>query len=111
MQYVADPKSGNNLSVLGFGCMRFPRDKEKTEQLIVTAVDAGVNYFDTAYIYGSSEAALGEILYKNSIREKVYIATKLPQHIEIPQSLAAVKKRMEPFWFGPAIRLLQKFSS
>ena len=84
MQYRDDTHSGNQLSVLGFGCMRFPRkngriDMEKTEQLLVRAYEKGVNYFDTAYIYGGSEEALGEILEKNAIREKIYIATKLPQ--------------------------------
>ena len=78
MQYITDPKSGNELSILGFGCMRFPRDKTKTEQLILTAVDAGVNYFDTAYIYPGSETTLGEIIYKNGLREKIRLATKLP---------------------------------
>jgi len=78
MQYVTDPKTGNELSILGFGCMRFPRDREKTEQLIVSAVGAGVNYFDTAYVYGNSEVTLGEIIRKNGLRDKIYLATKLP---------------------------------
>jgi predicted aldo/keto reductase-like oxidoreductase len=84
MQYRIDPKSGNRLSVLGFGCMRFPRERvtridlEKTERLILSAMDRGVNYFDTAYIYGGSEAALGEILHRNGAREKIFLATKLP---------------------------------
>jgi predicted aldo/keto reductase-like oxidoreductase len=84
MQYKINSKSGDSLSVLGFGCMRFPRgltaqiDMEKTEKLILAAVERGVNYFDTAYIYGGSEVALGEILHKNSLREKIFLATKLP---------------------------------
>jgi predicted aldo/keto reductase-like oxidoreductase len=84
MQYKIDSKSGDSLSILGFGCMRFPRgfaaqiDTEKTEKLIVSAVDRGVNYFDTAYMYGGSEAVLGEILHKNELREKIFLATKLP---------------------------------
>ncbi|GHV88335.1 aldo/keto reductase [Spirochaetia bacterium] len=84
MQFRTDTKSGNQLSVLGFGCMRFPRnrlgaiDMQKTEWLIMEAINAGVNYFDTAYIYGGSEDALGTILEKNKARDKVYIATKLP---------------------------------
>jgi uncharacterized protein len=83
MQYRIDPKSGNKLSILGFGCMRFPRslgqiDINKTEVLILDAITRGVNYFDTAYVYGGSEAALGAILHKNDVRDKVYIATKLP---------------------------------
>lgn len=83
MQYRMDGKSGNKLSALGFGCMRFPRkgpliDLEKTERLVMQAVAGGVNYFDTAYIYVGSEEALGSVLEKNRIREKVFIATKLP---------------------------------
>jgi predicted aldo/keto reductase-like oxidoreductase len=84
MEYRLDPKSQNKLSVLGFGCMRFPRgltaqiDMEKTEKLIVSAIDCGVNYFDTAYIYGDSEPALGKILRKNNVRDKIFLATKLP---------------------------------
>ena len=83
MQYRIDKKSGNQLSILGFGCMRFPRnltqiDLNRSEQLIVRAVQEGVNYFDTAYAYGGSEIVLGQILAKNNLREKVFIATKLP---------------------------------
>ena len=85
MNYRED-KYGNRLSILGFGCMRFPRkvgatDMEKTEHQIMTAIKNGVNYFDTAYIYPGSEAALGEILEKNGVRDQVYIATKLPHYL------------------------------
>ena len=85
MNYRKD-KYGNDLSVLGFGCMRFPRkngriDMEETEREILCAIENGVNYFDTAYIYPGSEAALGEILSKNQVRQKVYIATKLPHYL------------------------------
>ena len=85
MQYRKD-KAGNQLSVLGFGCMRFPKkgaaiDMEETEREIMEAYHAGINYFDTAYVYGGSEAALGEILEKNGIRDKVNVATKLPQYL------------------------------
>ena len=83
MQYRTDKKSGNKLSVLGYGCMRFPGilgsiDMRKTEELVMRAIDGGINYFDTAWIYPGSEDALGTILEKNKVREKVYIATKLP---------------------------------
>jgi predicted aldo/keto reductase-like oxidoreductase len=83
MQFREDTVSGNRLSVLGFGCMRFPRsfgviDMQKTENLIMEAVRGGVNYFDTAYIYPGSEEALGTILEKNRVRDKVFIASKLP---------------------------------
>jgi predicted aldo/keto reductase-like oxidoreductase len=84
MQYRMDKKSGNSLSILGFGCMRFPRknikqiDLDKTEQLIVKAVQNGINYFDTAYVYGGSEDILGQIIQKNNLRNKIFLATKLP---------------------------------
>ena len=85
MQYRKD-KYGNDISALGFGCMRFRRngpaiDMAEAEKEILAAIESGVNYFDTAYIYPGSEAALGEILAKNGIREKVKIATKLPHYL------------------------------
>ncbi|MBR3436124.1 MAG: aldo/keto reductase [Lachnospiraceae bacterium] len=85
MQYRKD-KNGRDLSVLGFGCMRFTRkgtalDLEKAEQEIMAAFRAGVNYYDTAYIYPGSEALLGTVLERNGIRDRVYIATKLPQYL------------------------------
>lgn len=85
MKYRKD-KYGNKLSILGFGCMRFPRkmgmiDMEETEKEIMAAYNAGVNYYDTAYIYPGSEAAIGEIFKKNNIRNKVHIATKLPHYL------------------------------
>ncbi len=85
MNYRTD-RYGNQLSILGFGCMRFKNklgiiDMAETEKQIMAAFEGGVNYFDTAYIYPGSEAALGEILEKNGIRDKVYIATKLPHYL------------------------------
>ena len=74
MNYRLD-KYGNKLSILGFGCMRFQRKQGKidmalAEQQIMAAYKGGVNYYDTAYIYPGSEAAIGEIFEKNGIREK-----------------------------------------
>ena len=85
MNYRSD-KYGNQISILGYGCMRFPKNAGKinlkdTERQILTAIHEGVNYFDTAYIYPGSEAALGEILEKNVVRNQVYIATKLPHYL------------------------------
>ncbi|MBE6960985.1 MAG: aldo/keto reductase [Ruminococcaceae bacterium] len=85
MKYRQD-KYGNPISALGFGCMRFPQnmgkiDLEETEREIMMAYQAGVNYFDTAYVYPGSEAALGEILEKNGIRDCINIATKLPHYL------------------------------
>ncbi len=77
---------GGDISLLGYGCMRFTKngtsiDLDKAEKEILTAYNNGVNYYDTAYIYPGSEVALGEILKRNNIREKVQIATKLPQYL------------------------------
>ena len=85
MNYRQD-RHGEEISILGYGCMRFSRkgagvDVDKTEQELMAAFRAGVNYFDTAYIYPGSEAALGEILERNGIRDQVRIATKLPQYL------------------------------
>ena len=85
MQYRRD-KYGNELSILGYGCMRFTKkgnktDIDKAEREILAAYAAGVNYYDTAYIYGDSEAVIGEIFERNHMREKIHIATKLPQYM------------------------------
>ena len=85
MNYRND-RYGNPLSILGFGCLRFAKngskiDMEATERQIMAAIREGVNYFDTAYVYGGSEAALGEILEKNNVRKDIYIATKLPHYL------------------------------
>ena len=55
MEYRLD-KYNNKVSILGYGCMRFTQkagkiDIKKAEQEIMTAYNAGVNYYDTAYIY------------------------------------------------------------
>lgn len=94
MRYKKLGNTDIEISVLGFGCMRFPMiktdkgddvDREKTYALIRKAFCLGVNHFDTAYFYcgGHSENALGEAL--KGIRHRVYVSTKLPSsHIEKP---------------------------
>lgn len=72
-------------SLLGFGCMRFPTDKEgkideaKAQEMIDMAMASGVNYYDTAYPYhdGQSEPFMGKALKKYD-RGSFYLATKLP---------------------------------
>ncbi len=89
MKYNINPRNGDKLSALGFGCMRFSGDsivtsfsgffdQKKVEQLVLTAIEHGINYFDTAYVYTGSEEALGNIFEKNHLRDKVYLATKMP---------------------------------
>lgn len=85
MKYRKD-KYGNDISILGFGCMRFTKkggsiDFDKAEKEIMEAYKQGINYFDTAYIYPGSEALIGSIFEKNKIRDKIYIATKLPHYM------------------------------
>ena len=97
MQYRND-RYGNPISQLGFGCMRFARkgaaiDYAEVEQEILRAAEAGINYFDTAYIYPGSEETLGKVLAENGLREKVHIATKLPQYIM--RSRKAVEKTFQ----------------
>lgn len=77
-------KNGDELSILGFGCMRFPMkdnsiDEARSIAMLREAIEQGINYFDTAYFYnnGKSETLLGEAL-SGGYREKVKIATKLP---------------------------------
>lgn len=78
-----------DVSVLGLGCMRLPTknvdgkniiDEDKFTEMVQYSYDNGVNYFDTAYMYheGTSENYLGRVLNKLGIREKVYVADKLP---------------------------------
>lgn len=77
-------KNRDSLSILGFGCMRFPTrrgsiDVDRSVALLRDAAAKGVNYFDTAYFYngGKSEVLLGNAL-SGGLRDKVKIADKLP---------------------------------
>lgn len=80
MNYRVNPKNNDKLSILGFGCMRFVKDEKEVEKQIIYAIENGVNYFDTAYIYPNSEAVLGGVLAKG-YRDKVKIATKMPPYL------------------------------
>lgn len=82
MQYREMGKTGDPVSILGYGCMRFPKvngkiDEDRTRKQIISAIERGVNYFDTAYMYPNSETVLGNIL-SDGYREKVMIASKIP---------------------------------
>lgn len=90
MTYRTNPKTGEKVSILGYGCMRWPDldggagrsdadlDQETINLLVDFAIAHGVNYFDTspAYCKGRSEAATGIALSRHP-REKFFIATKL----------------------------------
>ena len=85
MQYRKIQKNGDELSSLGFGAMRLPMkngkiDRDKARELIYYGIDNGINFIDTAYLYGDSESFLGEVL-QGEYGDKVKICTKLPSII------------------------------
>lgn len=85
MEYRLD-KYGNKVSQLGFGCMRFAKkgnsiDYNMAKEQVKLAIDNGINYFDTAYIYPGSEETVGRIIEELGCRKDINIATKLPQYM------------------------------
>ena len=103
MTYRKNPKTGENISILGYGCMRWPTkpvengeegedeiDQEAVNRLVDTALEHGVNYFDTspAYCKGKSEGATGTALSRHP-RHSYYIATKLSNFAPQTQSREA----------------------
>lgn len=95
MTYRTNPSTGDKVSLLGYGCMRWPFietpeeddeeviDQEAVNRLIDHAIEHGVNYFDTspAYCRGQSEKATGIALSRHP-RDKYFIATKLSNFAE-----------------------------
>ena len=82
MQYRVIQKTGDEISPLGYGAMRLPLkngkiDRIKAKELIYHAIDNGVNFIDTAFLYGDSESFLGEVI-QGEYKDKVKICTKLP---------------------------------
>lgn len=112
MTYRINHNTGDKVSLLGYGCMRWPLrknnkgedeiDQDAVNQLIDYAIEHGVNYFDTApvYVRGWSEKATG-IALKRHPRDKFFIATKLSTQQNNPQlrtlqgSIAMYRKSME----------------
>ncbi len=90
MTYRTNPTSGDKVSILGYGCMRWPTvvggskadkdeiDQEAVNNLVDTAIAHGVNYFDTSPVYcqGQSEHATGVALSRHP-RDSYFIATKM----------------------------------
>jgi len=106
MTYRTDPKSGDRVSVLGYGCMRWQMkkdengkdviDQDSVNELVDYALAHGVNYFDSSpvYLQGQSEAASGLALSRHP-RESHYIATKLSNFSE--NSMLMYRKSFENF--------------
>ena len=100
MTYRTNPKTGEKVSLLGYGCMRWPTiptadgseeviDQEEVNRLIDYALGHGVNYFDTAppYLKGQSEHATGIALSRHP-RNSYFIATKMSNQAFAGQGLS-----------------------
>lgn len=96
MTYRIQHKSGEKISLLGFGMMRLPVDQKKVDELVDYAMAHGVNYYDTAPIYlaGKSEALTGNALSRYP-REKYYVATKMSNFYPEAQTFDGAKKMYE----------------
>lgn len=108
MEFRINPHTGDRVSLLGYGCMRWPLrknangedevDQDTVNELVDYAIAHGVNYFDTApvYIRGWSEASTG-IALKRHPREKFFIATKASNHrgpYELSECIEMYRKSM-----------------
>ena len=74
-------KLGETVGLLGLGCMRFPErdghlDQDAVNEMIDYAIAHGINYFDSAPLYGESEEVTGRALCRHP-RESYFIATKM----------------------------------
>ena len=83
MQYRTNPRNGDRISALGLGCMRLPGppgrpDPRQARDIVSRAVERGINYLDTAYLYPGNEGCVGTALEELRLRDQVLIATKLP---------------------------------
>jgi len=75
---VSKPGTQNGPAFLGFGCMRLPREESTVIQMTDAYLEAGFNYFDTAYVYEGSEEMLSKALVARHPRESYMIADKIP---------------------------------
>ena len=108
MTYRTNPHTGDKVSLLGYGCMRWPMkkdengkdivDQEKVNELVDYAIEHGVNFFDTApvYLQGQSETAMG-IALKRHPRDKFFIATKMsnPKIPDFKQSVEMYRNSLK----------------
>jgi predicted aldo/keto reductase-like oxidoreductase len=77
MEYTMLGKTNLQVSRFGLGCMRFPEKKADAIGMVRYAIDHGVNYLDTAYVYQDSEVITGEAL-RDGYRNRIILTTKSP---------------------------------
>lgn len=106
MTYRTNPHTGDKVSLLGYGCMRWPMktnatgeeviDQETVNELVDYAIAHGVNYFDTApvYVRGESEKATGIALSRHP-RNSYFVATKSSRKNTLESGIAMYRKSME----------------
>jgi predicted aldo/keto reductase-like oxidoreductase len=105
MAYRTNPHTGDKVSLLGYGCMRWPVhrnadgqdevDQEKVNELVDYAIAHGVNYFDTApvYVRGWSETATGKALSRHP-RESYYVATKASRGVTLEDGITMYRNSL-----------------
>lgn len=98
MEYVAFGSTNLKVSRFGLGCMRFPQDENEAIEMVRYAIDNGVNYLDTAYVYEGSEAILRKAL-ADGYRERIVLATKsntwgIEQHSDFEKYLDEQLRRL-----------------
>ena len=97
--------TGEKISALGFGCMRFPEyekdgkmyvDQDKVDEMVAEAYRQGVNYFDTApkYCNCNSEEAVGRAV--KGFRDKVLLSTKIP--LDVCKKPGDYRRALEIIW-------------
>jgi predicted aldo/keto reductase-like oxidoreductase len=86
------------VSRFGLGCMRFPANEDEAIEMVRLAIDSGVNYLDTAYVYEGSEATLGKAL-AGGYRERIHLVSKsntwgIEKHADFEKYLDEQLKRL-----------------
>jgi predicted aldo/keto reductase-like oxidoreductase len=98
MEYVRYGATDMEVSRFGLGCMRFPKDESEAIEMVRLAIDSGVNYLDTAYVYEGSEATLAKAL-AGGYRERIHLVSKsntwgIEKHADFERYLDEQLKRL-----------------
>jgi predicted aldo/keto reductase-like oxidoreductase len=99
MQIINYGKTGIKTARFGLGCMRLPGEQKKASEIIRYAIDHGVNYLDTAYLYSGNEIKVGKAL-EDGYRGKAILVTKSPvwevkKHSDFEKYLDIELKRLQ----------------